>query len=341
MVFNEYIKKYAPLIESHLLEFFKSKKKDLEFNPYVLELFNNIEEYTMRGGKRLRPILMIVGYKLYGGKNEEEIIKASCSIEMVQSYLLIHDDVIDESNLRRNKPTLHKIYEKKYNDKKFGDNMAIIAGDLASIYAQQVLDSTSFQTDLKYKAMMKMASIIETTGYGQVIDVFSSKLNDFNEKDLFQLHEYKTAKYTIEGPLILGAILAGGNDFSLINNYSIPVGIAFQLQDDILGLFGDEETIGKPVTSDLEEGKKTLLILKAMEDVRYRDYILNILGKRNISRDELENIREIVRKTGALDYTFSLAKDLVKKGIEALKEIDSDEKLFLKEFAEYVIGRKF
>ncbi|MEM3067649.1 MAG: polyprenyl synthetase family protein, partial [Thermoplasmata archaeon] len=101
------------------------------------------------------------------------------------------------------------------------------------------------------------------------------------------------------------------------------------------------ETIGKPVTSDLEEGKKTLLILKAMEDVRYRDYILNILGKRNISRDELENIREIVRKTGALDYTFSLAKDLVKKGIEALKEIDSDEKLFLKEFAEYVIGRKF
>ncbi|MEM0145314.1 MAG: polyprenyl synthetase family protein, partial [Thermoplasmata archaeon] len=121
MVFNEYIKKYAPLIESHLLEFFKSKKKDLEFNPYVLELFNNIEEYTMRGGKRLRPILMIVGYKLYGGKNEEEIIKASCSIEMVQSYLLIHDDVIDESNLRRNKPTLHKIYEKKYNDKKFGD----------------------------------------------------------------------------------------------------------------------------------------------------------------------------------------------------------------------------
>ncbi len=341
MVLKEYLKKYPPLIETHLKKFFKEKRAEAEFNPYVLEIFENIEEYTMRGGKRLRPLLMVVGYKLYGGRKEEEIIKASGSIELVQSYLLIHDDIIDESDLRRNKPTLHKIYERKYNDRKFGESMAIIAGDLASIYAQQILASTSFDDELKYRALMRMASIIETTGYGQVLDVFSSKLKSFDEKDLFLLHEYKTAKYTIEGPLILGAILAGGKEFSMITNYSIPVGIAFQLQDDILGLFGDEESIGKPVTSDLEEGKKTLLVIKAMENEEYREIINRILGKKNITQKELHTVREIVKKTGALDYTLSLARDLVKKGINSLGEIDSEEKMFLKEFAEYVIERKF
>ena len=341
MVFQEYMKKYPPLIENELKNFFKKKLKDANFHPKVLEVLNIIEEYTLRGGKRLRPVLMITGYKLYDGKDENEIIKASCSIELIQSYLLIHDDIIDESDLRRGRPTVHKIYENLYGERKFGENMAIIAGDLASIYAEEILNDVNIDENLKYRALIKMASIVETTGYGQVIDVFSSRIDDFGEDELLLLHQYKTAKYTIEGPLILGAILAGGDDFKMISEYSIPVGIAFQLQDDILGLFGNEETIGKPVTSDLEEGKKTLLILKAMEDGRYRNYLKNILGKKNIGIKDLEKVREIVTNTGALDYTYSLAKELIRKGINALGDIDSEEKIFLKEFAEYVIERKF
>lgn len=341
MVLQEYLKKYPPLVEKELNEFFNEKRKDAGFNPKVLEILDMIAEYTMRGGKRLRPLLMIVGYRLYGGKDEVEVIKASCSIELIQSYLLIHDDIIDDSDLRRKKPTVHKIYEKNYGDKKFGQNMAIIAGDLASVYAEEIFDKVKIDEKLKYRALLRMASIVETTGYGQVLDVLSSKMEDFGERDLLLLHEYKTAKYTIEGPLILGAILAGKTDFSLITNYAIPVGIAFQLQDDILGLFGTEETIGKPLTSDLEEGKKTLLVLKAMEDERYRDVIKSVLGKKNVGIEELEKVREIVRETGALEYTYTIAKEMVKKGIEALGEMDREEKIFLKEFAEYVIERKF
>lgn len=341
MVLQEYMKKYTPMVEKELRSFFDEKRKDASFNPKVLEVLDVIDEYTMRGGKRLRPLLMIVAYRLYGGKNEEEIIKASCSIELIQSYLLIHDDIIDESDMRRKKPTVHRIYEKNYGDRKFGESMAIIAGDLASVYAEEIFERVKIDDGLKYRALIKLASIVETTGYGQVLDVFSSRIEDFDENDLMLLHEYKTAKYTIEGPMILGAILAGGKDFSLISRYSIPVGIAFQLRDDILGLFGTEEEIGKPVTSDLEEGKKTLLILKAMENVNYRGRIQSIIGKKGITAEELEEIRDIVRKTGALDYTYSTARDLVKRGIEALGKIDSEEKMFLKEFAEYVIERKY
>jgi len=340
MVLNEYLAEYPKKIEDEIEKFLNDKKNNA-IDDKIKEVIEIIEEYTLRGGKRLRPILMIIGYKLYGGKDEKEIIKAASSIELIQSYLLIHDDIIDDSDLRRGKPTLHKIYEKIYGDKKFGESMAIIAGDLSSVFAQEILDQTNFPMDKKYLAMVKMAEIVEETGYGQVLDVTSLYRENFSEDELLLLHTYKTAKYTLEGPLIMGAILAGGKDFSMITNYSIPVGIAFQLQDDVLGLYGSEEKIGKPVTSDLEEGKKTLLMIKAMEDAGNKEKISKILGKKNITIEELELVRKIVKESGALDYTYSRAKDLVHRGIKAIEPINTDEKLFLKEFADYVIKRNF
>jgi Geranylgeranyl pyrophosphate synthase len=207
MVLNEYLAEYPKKIEDEIEKFLNDKKNNA-IDDKIKEVIEIIEEYTLRGGKRLRPILMIIGYKLYGGKDEKEIIKAASSIELIQSYLLIHDDIIDDSDLRRGKPTLHKIYEKIYGDKKFGESMAIIAGDLSSVFAQEILDQTNFPMDKKYLAMVKMAEIVEETGYGQVLDVTSLYRENFGEDELLLLHTYKTAKYTLEGPLIMGAILA-------------------------------------------------------------------------------------------------------------------------------------
>ncbi|MGC8995905.1 MAG: polyprenyl synthetase family protein [Thermoplasmata archaeon] len=340
MVLNEYLNKYPKLVENYLREFFEEKKKRLE-DPYIVEVFDAIYEYTMRGGKRLRPLLMIVGYKLYGGEDEEEIIKASASIEIVQSFLLIHDDIMDNSDLRRGKPTIHKIFENKYNNKKLGENLAIIAGDLASMYSYEIFENLNFPEERKIKAMLKMTKIIEDTGYGQILDVLSFFREDFNEKDLLKIHEYKTAKYTIEGPMIMGAILAGSDNFDMITNYAIPVGIAFQLQDDILGLFGDEKEIGKPVTSDLEEGKKTLLIIKAMENEKFKDTIMKYLGKKGITIDELNEVRNAVKESGSLEYSYMKLEELVKIAQESIKPIDNEVKRFLYEFAEYVVKRKY
>ncbi|MGC8496964.1 MAG: polyprenyl synthetase family protein [Thermoplasmata archaeon] len=339
---NQYFEEYPKEVEKVLSNFFKMKKDNCK-NEKIRDVIEKIEEYTLRGGKRIRPVLMIFGYKLYGGKNTEEIIKASASLELVQSYLLIHDDIIDESLLRRGKPTIHLIFGKEYDDQKIGSDLAIIAGDLADSYAIELITHSDFEDRLKYKAIVKLSEIIEYTGYGQVLDILSPYQTDNFEENLLLIHKYKTAKYTIEGPLILGGLLTGKNDFEMISKYAIAVGIAFQLQDDILGLFGDEKALGKPVTSDLEEGKKTLLIIKILERANKdeKEKILNILGSKNISVEELEYVRNMALKTGSLKYSQDMSEKLIAEAITAIKDLKAPEKEFLIEFANYVISRKF
>jgi geranylgeranyl diphosphate synthase type I len=339
---NQYFEEYPKKVEKVLSNFFKMKKENCK-NETIRDVIEKIEEYTLRGGKRIRPVLMIFGYRLYDGKDVDEIIKASASLELVQSYLLIHDDIIDESLLRRGKPTIHKIFEKEYDNKKIGTDLAIIAGDLADSYAVEFISSSNFEDRLKYKALVKLSEIIEYTGYGQVLDILSPYQSTNFEENLLLIHKYKTAKYTIEGPLILGGLLAGKNDFDMISKYAINVGIAFQLQDDILGLFGDEKALGKPVTSDLEEGKKTLLIIKILERANKDeiDKVLNILGSKNISTEELQYVRDITVKTGSLKYSQTMSERLIADAINAIKDLETPEKEFLIEFANYVISRKF
>ncbi len=348
---QEMIKEYKRKIEDVLDEFFKEKiEYASRFGTEIKEAVEHLREYTLRGGKRLRAILMIKGYGLLKEENEE-IVKASSSLELIQSYLLIHDDIMDESELRRNGPTYHKIYEKKFKNKlgnysaRFGENMAIIAGDLADAYAKEILLKSNFPEDLKNKAVKKLTEIIEHTGYGQILDIFSSVREDFGVEDLLKVHKLKTAIYTIDGPLQIGAILAGGDEDYLrkISDYAIPVGIAFQIQDDILGLFGEEDVIGKPVSSDLEEGKKTLHILYAMENEEHREYIMSVLGKKNISREELNKVREIVRESGALARAEEFATKLVNDALSALEKIDGrdEAKEFLRYIANYVVKRRY
>lgn len=339
---NQYFELYPKKVEKVLSDFFKMKKDNCK-NDNIKNIIEKIEEYTLRGGKRIRPVLMIFGYKLYNGKNIEEIIKASAALELVQSYLLIHDDIIDESLLRRGKSTIHKILEKEYNDKKIGTDLSIIAGDLADSYSVELINSSDFDEKLKYKAIVKLSEIIEYTGYGQVLDILSAYQTANFEENLLLIHKYKTAKYTIEGPLILGGLLAGETDFDLISKYAINVGIAFQLQDDILGLFGDEKALGKPVTSDLEEGKKTLLIIKILENTSSEEKkkILKILGSKNISLTELKYVQNLAVKTGSLKYSQDMSERLITEAITVIKDLKIQEKEFLVEFANYVISRKF
>jgi len=257
---------------------------------------------------------------------------------------------MDESDLRRGKKTVHKIYEEEHlhrgfggNPARFGENLGIIAGDLANVYAFEIFTETRFDSARKERALRELERIMEYTGYGQLIDVYSSMLPEFGEKDLLLLHEYKTANYTIYGPLALGAILAGAEPEAL-RDFAIPIGIAFQLQDDILGLFGDEKKIGKPVTSDLAEGKKTLLIIKALENANDEDRkeILEALGNPAVTIEQLMRVREIVERTGSLEYSRSMAEKLVNDGIAALEKIAVPNKIYrdiLVGMAEYMIRR--
>ncbi|MCC6043181.1 MAG: polyprenyl synthetase family protein, partial [Candidatus Verstraetearchaeota archaeon] len=273
--FNSFAERYSALVEEELAKFLEEKARSAadERRRRVVE---EISRFTLGGGKRLRPLLMILGYAGSKGVVDNRIVRASISIELVHSYLLMHDDVMDRDEFRRGRPTVWRAFRDLHAEAygleeatHYGYSMAIIAGDLAAAYAVQALLRSEFEYDVVLKAVELMQDVIEKTGHGQILDMTLEKepLSAVKEEDVLEVHKLKTALYTIDGPLRMGGILARADEDLLkaYTRYAIPVGIAFQLQDDILGVFGDEAIVGKPVDSDIKEGKRTLLVVKAWE----------------------------------------------------------------------------
>lgn len=352
MVIDQILKLYKDKIELRLKTFLDKKIAEAEkISDSSREIMQCIKDFSLRGGKRIRSILIIMAYKSLGGKNENAIIDIAVSAELMQSFLLIHDDIIDDDDLRRGGPTMHRIYTEKYkgynNSKKFGENIAIIAGDLLVSLGNEIISKSDFDEEKRVKLLQKFNDIIKMTGYGEIIDILLGLKTNVREEDILKMHKLKTAIYTIEGPLHMGAIAAGVPDEQLktLTNYAIPLGQAFQIKDDILGMFGSEEKLGKPADSDIKEGKKTLLILKVLEnaDKEQKELIGNALGNKDITKTELTKVREIIKKTGSLDYSEILAEKLVKKAKNIIKNSDFEKqgKDFLLEIADYIIKRDY
>ena len=256
---------------------------------------------------------------------------------------------MDQSDLRRGKPSLHKVLEKDFvgmrEARRMGENIAIVAGDLAMTYAYEALSETNFNDKIKNKAMKELISITKITGYGEGIDMLTTAGVKLKMNDLIRLHLWKTAKYTLEGPLLLGATLAGYNGpTAAISAYGCLTGLAFQLHDDIIGLFGKEEEIGKPVKSDVNEGKQTLLMIKAMEYSSREEsqFIEDILKRGNVSDAEFEKIKKIVEKSGSYDYSRRLIEKFILSGKQYVKTINGDNntKDFLLWLSDYLVTRK-
>lgn len=350
MVIDKILKLYKDKIELRLKTFLNEKIAEAEkISDSSREIMQCIKDFSLRGGKRIRSILIIMVYKSLGGKNENAIIDIAVSAELMQSFLLIHDDIIDDDDLRRGGPTMHRIYAEKYknynNPKKFGESIAIIAGDLLVSLGNEIISKSDFDEEKRVKLLQKFNNIIKMTGYGEIIDILLGLKTNVREEDILKMHKLKTAIYTIEGPLHMGAIAAGASDEHLktLTNYAIPLGQAFQIKDDILGMFGSEEKLGKPADSDIKEDKKTLLIIKALENSgkEQRKFIKNNLGNKNITKEEMMKIREIIKQIGSLDYSQHLAEKLVKKAKNVIKNSRLNEggKKFLLGIADYIVKR--
>jgi geranylgeranyl diphosphate synthase type I len=350
------LEEYQNFIEPQLAAFFaKAEPPSKAISSESLSAIKYLEEYTLRKAKRLRAALVYYTYLMMGGKQRKEAMRVSMFIEIIQSYLLMHDDVMDQDSLRRGGPTIHKIYEKvhklKYSfgdPKHFGESMAINLGDIACHLACKLLADSKFDAVHKVRAMSKFHEQIVTVGFGQMLDVISSVKNDTSQEDVLRIHRYKTAAYTYETPISVGAILAGATDkhVKILNGYAVPAGIAFQIQDDILGMYGDESALGKSNISDLREGKHTLLITKAMEKANKKQVkvISQALGNPNITQQIADKVRQIIVETGSLDYSKQLAKEYVVKAQNALAAMphwNGEGRKFLDGIAEYMIKREF
>lgn len=344
-------------IDKELEIFFTSKILDIRNKKEPSEFLyasKDLRDFVLSSGKRIRPILFYFGYIIAGGKEKNKILKTSILLEFIHTFFLIHDDIIDQSNFRHGNLSIHYKYEKKYGDifknknlQQFGISMAIIIGDLALNYGYEILHNSDFPSDLKNKAFNELSQIVSNTLKGQIFDLILEIGSSYEIDKILTANEYKTAKYTIEGPLHLGAILAGADEYFLesLSKFAIPVGIAFQIQDDIIGIFGDEKKTGRPVGLDIREGKKTLLISKAMEktDEKQRNILNNVLGNKNISFEEINKIREIIIKTGSLEFSKTKARKLIDDAKKSLDDLDTpkENKKFLNDLANFIVGREY
>ncbi len=354
----EMLQAYKKRLDPFLKEYFLAKiMQAKKLDPLAVRTIKLIERFVLAGGKRIRPALVYYGYLASGGKEEEQIIKASMSIELIHAFLLIHDDIIDRDVTRHGIETIHETYKawgKKINlveseATHFGNSMAITAGDYAHAMANEIIYAIEFEPKIILDALKKTQVIVAHTIPGEMLDVLMGARGFATEKEITRMHEGKTARYTFEGPLHLGAVLAGQKEnnklLEAFSDYSLPVGKAFQIQDDILGIFGNKEKLGKSVGADIIEGKQTLLILKTLKngDKKQVAIIKKIFGKKNLTEQEVEIFREIVRETGSLEYSQKLAEKLVKESLSAIKKIDfknAEAKIFLEGIAEYIIKRE-
>lgn len=327
-------------------------------HPLAREVLDVVAEFTMGPGKRLRPVLMITGYRAAGGTNEDAILAASCSLELTQSMLLIHDDIMDKSDLRRGRPAVHAAFAQRYggdvatgrqhvtDPAHFGVALAIAAGDLAGQLALRCLGGAGFAASLLQRALDVYTAMTRDVCYGQVLDMHAGdRYMHLTEHDILTIHRYKTARYTTEGPLQMGAVLAGAGDDAqaVLSAYALPLGQAFQLQDDLLGVFGKEAETGKSTDADLKQGKRTLLVLKALEwgSAAQRAALETALGNPAASAEQIAAARKALEESGARRYCQQRAVVLADEARRALLAggLTTDCQEFLLGLVDFVVER--
>lgn len=352
--FSQELAQFLKSFEPYQQKYFSQKiKSGLKYAPLVSDFYKNLADFS-EGGKRMRAFLVYLGYQIGAkvqkdkstkgqrGKDLERVLPICLAIEIVHSFLLIHDDVIDQSDTRRFKSTIHKRYE-KVGGGHYGMSQAIILGDIACFEAFALVSSTDFDDSLKIECVGQLAKTLLETGYGEALDVETTfKGGAFGE--IYQVMDLKTARYSFVGPLVLGATLGSAEKHQIdaLTMFGLACGIAFQLEDDILGVFGDEETTGKP--SDLHEGKNTLLVYKALEDAKpgEKGVLAKIWGDKNASHEDLKIVQGIISSSGALEWSRQEQERLVVKAKAQVKKITADKRLqrVLGQVADFVISRQ-
>lgn len=352
---SAYLKQFKTEFDPKLRAYFDARIKDVhQENALVAEALEHTKKISLSGGKRLRPAFMLAGYQAAEGEDAERLINTSIAVELIHMFLLMHDDVIDRDCLRHGVPTLHDHYadwgERFLNlsdGTHFGNSIAIIVGDMLFAFGNDVLFRSGFPEKVVLEALSKTQKIVSYTGIGEASDIYFEYKREATSAEVLKLYEQKTARYTFEGPLHLGAILAGKGEelLSPLSHYALPLGTAFQIQDDLLGIFGNEQRIGKPIGSDIQEGKLTLLVTTVFERSKvYRQELADILTKgKLLTRSDIDRFRTIVTESGAVAHVKELAERSIREARTALEQlsIPMPSKSFLVGVTDYMLKRDY
>ncbi len=324
------IKKQIDISLEQFLEKVKREYKLQLVNPI---LYESIKEFSLREGKRIRPLLLILSYKGYSRKEKKlpsSFYHAATCIELLHNFMLIHDDIIDRSNLRRGKPTLHRILSrvtKAREQEKLGFDLSIIAGDIVYALAIDAFLSIHESPQRKERALKYFIQTATFTAMGEFLDTLHGveSVQAIKEKDVLLNYTLKTARYTFDCPLVVGAMLAGApeSDIKKLSGIGLNIGQAFQIQDDILGIFDSQKNIGKSILSDLAESKKTLLVCHAYNKLRgpQRRKFLQYFTKPKKTYQDLVAIRKIFIQSGSLSYSLREIQKRIAKSRDIIRRL--------------------
>lgn len=277
-----------------------------------------VEALAVRGGKRMRAAL--VGAAFVACSEDAapaswaRVERAMIAIELLQVYLLIHDDWMDDDEVRRGGPAVHVVLRERLGSKRLGDAAAILAGDLACGYAQDALLESDLPAERVLAAARAFARIQEEVVTGQLAEMST-------HASVEVIHALKTASYTVTGPLALGACLAGAPEARVaqLARYGRPLGIAFQLRDDLLGTFGDASATGKPVGNDIRQGKRTALVAEMRGDAASEAVLGRVLGRVDASDAEIAEVVRAMETSGAKARVEARVAELLAEARAALE----------------------
>lgn len=330
-IFQAKLAEYKAAMDADIEDYSAAVQKDTlkQYGKYArveVDAFLGILE---RGGKRIRGALTMLGYEMSGGKDSKMILQAARAIEMLQAYLLIMDDIQDRSLIRRGGPAAHVMladYHEKHElagqADHFGMSIALNAMGAGNHAAQVLLASLDAPAERRLKALSIVNHTLLVTAHGQTNDIINEVIATVSRADVERVLEWKTAQYTFLNPLHVGMVLAGADDEVLeaITPYATQAGKAYQISDDILGMFGTEFESGKSPMDDMREGKRTFLTVYALEHIQNanKNFLIQMLGNENLTPTEFQRCRDIILESGALDFAKRQLNDHIEQALSSL-----------------------
>lgn len=349
---------YVAAVAGELTDFLTTRQSVMAtISPDIDPIMGSISN-LVTGGKRLRALMCYWGWRGAGGDPAaHEIVTAGSALELFQAAALIHDDIIDRSDTRRGGPSVHRRFSQLHHaqgwaldSERFGHAAGILTGDLCLSFSEEAFTDIGKQAASGSRARRIFNLMRAEVMAGQYLDILEEVAGPVRDRAgavtrAQSIIRFKSAKYSTEHPLALGGALAGASD-ELLRGYSafaLPLGEAFQLRDDVLGVFGDPVTTGKPAGDDLREGKRTVLVALALDQATPEEsaFIDAKLGSPELGDDDIAEIRRIIEESGALQATEVLIGEFGTAAFDALEILPLDElpKTALRRLAEVTVSR--
>ncbi len=325
----EYLNAVIPAIDNELF-------KVLPENDEPREVYGLIREFLKRGGKRVRPALCLLSCNAVGGQ-ESQALPAGVAIELFHSFTLLHDDIEDDSEMRRGKPCIHRLY---------GVPLAINAGDGLFVLVWKAIHRMRVPPKKKEKICVTLSHAFTRVLEGQAIELNWRRENNWNirEQDYFHMAGGKTGAL-ISASCEVGGFIGGGTrkQANALKAYGEAIGLAFQIQDDVLNLIGQEEKYQKEIGGDITEGKRSLITVRALEKLSEKDgkRLVHLLSASTRNKDEIAEAISLTKSCGAIDYASNKATELIEKAKKSLLELpQSKARETLDSFADFFVQRE-